>query len=64
MIIELREPSSGNLMTQTGSLELRPKTYHDFIYTEKMSFFLDVLVARGFYKRRSHERNILCKTIS
>lgn len=64
MQLKNKEPSSGNLMTQIGSFELRPKTKPDFIYTEKTSFFLDVLVACGFYKRRSHERNILCKTIS
>ena len=51
-------------MTQKASFENTSKTYHDIIYTEKMSFFLDTFAARGFNNRRSHERNILCKKIS
>ena len=58
MQLKNKEPSSGNLMTLIGSFELRPKTKPDFIYTEKKVFFLDVLIARGFNKGRSHERYI------
>jgi hypothetical protein len=64
MWIKKKEPSSGNLMTQKASFENTSKTYHDIIYTEKTSFFLDTFAARGFNNRRSHERNILCKKIS
>ena len=64
MQLKKKAPSSGNLMTRKASFENTSKTYHDIIYTEKKVFFLDVLIARGFDNRRSHERYIFCKKIS
>ena len=64
MQLKKKEPSSGNLMTRKASFENTSKTYHDVIYTGKKVFFLGAMIARGLNKRRSHERNILYKTIA
>ena len=64
MKLKKKEPSSGNLIAQKASFENTSKTYHDVIYTGKKVFFLGAMIARGLNKRRSHERNILYKTIA
>ena len=57
MIIELREPSSGNLMTLSGSFQKRTKTYHNLNYIEK-SNSIQICYSDGMYIRRSYERTI------
>lgn len=64
MHLKKEEPSSGNSMAQAGSFENCAKTNHDYSYTEKVFLFLGSKYAHGSNNRRSHERNILCKTIS
>lgn len=64
MQLKNKEPSSGNLMAQKANFQKGSKTYHDVIYTGKKVFFLGAMIARGLNKRRSHERNILYKTIA
>ncbi len=59
MRLKKNEPLSGNLMAQAGSFQNQAKTNHEYIYTKKVFFFLDVLFAHGFNNWRIHERNIL-----
>lgn len=60
MSLKQREPLSGNLMTRAGSFQKTIKTNHDFSYTEKVSFFLEVLFAHGSNKRSTYERYSIC----